>query len=113
MNLARAAEAIPAFRPPAGVTKVAVCAESGDLPNAWCPQTVDTWYIPGKSPIKVSQLHRAVAVDAGGRPTCDPAATARLEVHEFWSSDMLKLFREAGMPRRRPPALPDCSRARR
>jgi penicillin-binding protein 1C len=112
VNLARAGEPVPAAKPPAGVSRVAVCAESGDLPNAWCPQTVETWYIPGKSPIRVSQLHRAVAIDiATGRPACPPysADTTRFEVFEFWSSDMLKLFREAGMPRRTPPPLPDCA----
>ena len=85
-----------------------MCAASGDLPNAWCPQTVDTWYIPGKSPIRVSQLHRAVAIDVRhGRPACPPYApeTTRFEVFEFWPSDMLKLFREAGMPRRVPPRI--------
>jgi penicillin-binding protein 1C len=76
------------------------------------PQTVETWYIPGKSPIRVSQLHRAVGFDiATGRPGCPPYApeATRFEVFEFWSSDMLKLFREAGMPRRRPPAMPACA----
>src|SRR3981189_3552780 len=33
LNLARSKEALPAFAPPAGVSKVAVCAASGDLPN--------------------------------------------------------------------------------
>jgi penicillin-binding protein 1C len=37
--------------------------DSGELPNVDCPRTIDTWYIPGKSPIRVSQLHRAVALD--------------------------------------------------
>jgi penicillin-binding protein 1C len=32
-----------------------------------------------------------------------------MEVYEFWSSDMRKLFREAGMPRRMPPPLPACA----
>ena len=112
LNLARSREAVPRFAPPPGVTKVAVCAESGDLPNIYCPHTVDTWYIPGKSPIKVSQLHRAVAINIGtGRPACPPysAETTRFEVFEFWPSDMLKLFREAGMPRRAPPPLPNCA----
>ena len=46
-----------------------MCVDSGDLPNAHCPHTVETWYIPGKSPIRVSQLHRAVAIDGStGRP---------------------------------------------
>ncbi len=107
LNLARSTEAVPATAPPSGVSRVTVCAASGDLPNAWCPQTVETWYIPGKSPIRVSQLHRAVAVDARtGQPVCPPyppGTEARLEVYEYWPSDMLKLFREAGMPRRKPP----------
>jgi penicillin-binding protein 1C len=98
--------------PPPGVSKVSVCAESGDLPNRYCPQVVDTWYIPGKSPIRVSQLHRAVTIDIGtGRPACPPYApnATRQEVFEFWPSDMMKLFREAGMPRRKAPAIPDCA----
>ena len=112
LNLERAKEPAPLRTPPAGVSRVAVCAESGDLPNAWCPHTVDTWYIPGKSPIRVSDLHRAVAVNvATGRPACPPYSpeTTRFEVFEFWSSDMRKLFREAGVPRRAPPVLPACA----
>ena len=45
-----------------------------------------------------------------GRPACPPyPAGTRFEVFEFWSSDMLKLFRQAGMPRRTPPPLPPCA----
>jgi penicillin-binding protein 1C len=111
LNLARAGERVPPLTPPPGVRRVAVCSGSGDLPNADCPHTVDTWYIPGKSPIRVSQLHRAVAIDTvTGRPACPPyGPDTRFEVFEFWPSDMLKLFREAGMPRRTPPALPACA----
>jgi penicillin-binding protein 1C len=112
VNFARANIEPPAIQPPPGVSRVAVCAESGDLPNADCPHTVDTWYIPGKSPIRVSTLHRAVAIDTlTGRPACPPYSprSTRFEVYEFWSSDMLKLFREAGMPRRVPPPLPACA----
>ncbi len=112
LNFAHADEAAPELQPPAGVSKVAICAASGDLPNAWCPHTVETWYIPGKSPIKVSQLHRAVAINVEtGRPVCPPYSpeTTRFEVFEFWSSDMRKLFREAGIPRRVPPAQPSCT----
>ncbi len=112
LQLERPGEVIPRNDPPPGVSRVAVCAESGDLPNKYCPDTVETWYIPGKSPIKVSQLHRAVTLDIStGLPACppyDPDST-RQEVFEFWSSDMMKLFREAGMPRRKAPAIPDCA----
>jgi penicillin-binding protein 1C len=112
LNIVRGKESVAPFAPPPGVSRVTVCAASGDLPNRWCPRTVDTWYIPGKSPIRVSDLHRAVAIDVRtGHPACPPYSpdTTRFEVFEFWPSDMLKLFREAGMPRRMPPALPDCA----
>ncbi len=98
-------------QPPAGVQKVTVCSESGDLPNRECPQTVETWYIPGRSPIKVSQLHRAVTINiASGQPGCPPypEGTTRQEVFAFWPSDMMRLFREAGIPRRKAPVIPDC-----
>ena len=111
LNLARPDESVPQHVPPSGVSRVAVCAQSGDLPNVWCPQTVETWYLPGKSPIQVSTLHRAVAIDVeSGRAVCPPySSSTRFEVFEFWSSDMLRLFRQAGMPRRIPPPLPACA----
>ncbi|HEY1314053.1 MAG TPA: penicillin-binding protein 1C [Steroidobacteraceae bacterium] len=93
---------------PASVARIEVCAASGDLPNPACPQTVSTWYIPGKSPIRLSTLHRYVYFDAANHRVCGPGPEVRQEVYEFWTSDMLRLFREAGMPRRTPPADPDC-----
>jgi penicillin-binding protein 1C len=92
---------------PGGLAKVEVCAASGDLPNAWCPQTLPTWYIPGVSPIRVSTLHRPLMIDihSGQRacPPFDPAQT-REEVFEFWPDDVAALFKAAGLPRRTPPA---------
>jgi penicillin-binding protein 1C len=82
---------------------VSVCAASGDLPNADCPQTVATWFIPGKSPIRVSQVHRRIAVDTRtGRQACVPydARYVRSEVFELWPSDVMSLFARAGVPRR-------------
>jgi penicillin-binding protein 1C len=110
LNTARVQEEVASPPPPAGVARVTVCVGSGDLPNADCPRAVDTWYIPGKSPIRVSQLHRTIAIDGRtGQPTCPPySPTTRFESFEFWSSDMLALFRRAGMPRQSPPKLPSC-----
>lgn len=98
-------------RPPQGIKRVAVCAASGDLPNTWCPQTALTWYIPGKSPIRVSTLHRPVIINTStGQLACPPydPANTRQEIYEFWTSDMQRLFREAGMPRRAPPQSAGC-----
>jgi penicillin-binding protein 1C len=103
----------PAYRQPPRLERVDVCSASGDLPNAECPQTVSTWYVPGVSPIRVSQVHRRVWIDARtGEQACppyDPTHT-RSEVFEFWPTELLQLFAQAGMPRRRPPPAGDCQR---
>jgi penicillin-binding protein 1C len=89
---------------PANLARVQVCAASGDLPNAYCKDLASTWFIPGKSPIKVSTLHREVLIDqASGRAVCAPGPGVRSEVFEFWGTDMLQLFAQAGLPRRIPP----------
>ena len=94
---------------PAGVSRVEVCAASGDLPNDDCRDRVSTWFIPGVSPIKVSTLHRALWIDArSGRAACGPGPGVRREVFEAWGSDMLQVFAQAGMPRRLPPPAPRC-----
>lgn len=95
--------------PPFNVREIDVCAASGDLPNQDCPALVKTWFIPGKSPIKTSTLHRAVYFDIkSGAVVCKGSPDSRKEIYEFWSSDLYRLFLEAGMPRRRPPPLPSC-----
>ena len=99
----------PARAAPANLAKVQVCAASGDLPNDECKDLATTWFIPGKSPIKVSTLHRAVWVDdATGRAVCGARERAHREVFEHWGSDMLQVFAQAGMPRRVPPAAARC-----
>jgi len=103
----------PAFRQPMHLARIDVCTASGDLPNADCPQTSSTWYIPGTSPVRISQIHRRVFIDTRtGQQACppyDPALT-RSEVYEFWPTDLLQLFAQAGMPRRRPPPMATCQR---
>jgi penicillin-binding protein 1C len=99
------------LRPPPGVTRIAVCAASGDLPNAECPRTALTWFIPGKSPIRISELHRRVWIDTRtGAGACPPfdERYVRSEVYEFWPSDIERLFAEAGLPRRRAPLGAPC-----
>jgi penicillin-binding protein 1C len=96
-------------RPPENIREIDVCAASGDLPNEDCPALAKTWFIPGRSPIKTSQLHRAVYFDnKSGEVVCKDSPNSRKEVYEFWPSDLYDLFLEAGMPRRQPPPLPDC-----
>jgi penicillin-binding protein 1C len=104
----------PIRRPPANLKRVAICLASGELPNRWCPQQGETWFIPGKSPIRVSDVHRPVMIDdATGLPACPPYSGKRIhqEIYEFWSSDLQQVFAEAGIPRRKPPQNPDCANA--
>lgn len=108
---ASGAPAAPGWRAPPGLQSVEVCLASGDLPNADCPKLVSTWYIPGRSPFRVSDVHRRVRIDArDGRLACagTPAQQVREEVLEYWPSDLMQLFSAAGMPRRVPPAPGDC-----
>ena len=102
------------LRPAAGLSRVEVCLASGELPNRWCPQTGWTWFIPGKSPIRVSNVHRPVAIDeATGAPACPPYTGKRVreEIYEFWPSDLQQVFAQAGIPRRKPPQNAECINA--
>lgn len=101
----------PIHRMPPNLKRVAICLASGDLPNQWCPQRGTTWFIPGKSPIRVSQVHRPVVIDdATGKPACPPYDGKRthLEVYEFWPSELQQVFIQAGIPRRTPPRNDAC-----
>ncbi len=97
--------------PPQKLTRVDVCAATGDLPNAYCSNRVSSWFIPGKSPIRISSLHRRVLLDRHtGEAVCEEGPNTHWQVIEYWPSDMQKIFRDAGMSRREAPRLPDCAR---
>jgi penicillin-binding protein 1C len=103
---------VPHQPPPgANLKRVEFCALSGDLPNQFCTQHVEGWFIPGVSPIKTCDVHREVLVDlaSGLRvPIDDGTRQLKREVYEFWPGDFLTLFEQAGIPRRvSPPFLPD------
>jgi penicillin-binding protein 1C len=99
---------------PVDLKRVQICLASGELPNQWCPQRGWTWFIPGKSPIRVSNVHRPVVIDdATGLPACPPYVGKHThgEIYEFWSSDLQQVFAQAGIPRRKPPQNPECRNA--
>jgi penicillin-binding protein 1C len=104
----------PVRHMPANLKRVEICLASGELPNQWCPQKGWTWFIPGKSPIKLSNVHRPVVIDdATGQPACPPYAgkQTHVEVYEFWPSDLQQVFAQAGIPRRKPPQNLSCTGA--
>jgi penicillin-binding protein 1C len=95
--------------PPARLTQVEVCAASGDLPNVDCHQRVMTWFVPGKSPIRLSTLHRRVLLNRRtGEAVCEEGPDTQWQIVEYWPTDMQRLFRDAGMPRREAPREAAC-----
>lgn len=86
--------------------KIDVCALSGGLPGKYTPKIKETWFIPGKSPITVSTIHRAIPIDirTGLRACVHNPPHTRLEVFEFWPSDISRIFHEAGIYRPEPPS---------
>jgi len=91
--------------------KTEVCSVSGKLPGPACGCNVSTWFIPGRSPIQTCDIHRVVYIDTstGLRSCHEGAPGTRAAVYEFWPSDMLAIFRQAGIPRRVPPPYgPEC-----
>ncbi|WP_424410603.1 penicillin-binding protein 1C [Pasteurella sp. PK-2025] len=93
------------------IKEVLVCSADGQLPNQYCPHQVKTLFIPGKSPIKVSQLYRAFQVIKGTdmlacQPYHDTETTEK--IYEIWSSDFQQLFAQAGIIKRSPLTNPAC-----
>ena len=91
--------------------KVALCSRSGDLPNRYCPHTTQGWFIPGVSPVKLSDVHRAVpvALATGLRACSHTPPDTELKVFEFWPSDIQQAFSRAGVVLTQPPPFAaDC-----
>ncbi len=99
--------------PSLNLQRVPVCAVSGDLPGPDCPATKPAWFIPGRSPIRTCAIHRRITLNpATGRRACASSgetSNAQSAVYEFWPSDVLALFKLAGVPRATPPPFDaDC-----
>ena len=91
--------------------RIKVCALSGQLPGPYCDHFKETLFIPGKSPIATCSIHRGIQIDTrtGLRACPGDLASATTRTYEFWPSDLLKLFRSAGLERKMPPPLdPAC-----
>lgn len=95
----------------ANLKEVLVCQADGNLPNQYCPQQVKTWFIPGTSPIMVSQLHQAFTVLKNtDMLACQPYSHEKTEqkIYEMWSSDFQQLFAQAGIMKKSPIVNPAC-----
>lgn len=91
--------------------QIEVCKASGMLPTQYCVDREWSWFIPGKSPIKTDTIFREVAINSKtGLRTCHIDESTRFEIFEFWPSDLLKIFKRAGIQRHIPPFFEaDCA----
>ena len=87
------------------VKEVDICVPTGDLPNKYCKNIEKGYFIPGVSPIKVTDVFRAVPIDkkTGLRACFYDKETTEMKVYEFWSSDINKLFKKSGIQKVQPP----------
>jgi penicillin-binding protein 1C len=114
-RLAHDPQATPGNSSRLNIARADVCAVSGALPHAACPLKKHALLIPGVSPIDICSIHRFVAIDPQtGLRSCEGALnpTAIRKSYEFWPSDVLALFAQAGLSRRIPPSFTaGCSRS--
>jgi len=91
--------------------RLQVCATTGDLYEADCPAKTDSWFIPGVSPIRVTDIYRRIPVDidTGLRACWHRPGTTEMRLFEFWPSDYLRVFNRAGISLKTPPRFArDC-----
>lgn len=93
---------------PITISDVDVCSVSGALPNDYCPYLKQAGFIPGVSPIDSCDIHRQIYVDVrtGYRSDDADSPFTEAKIREFWSSDLIELYKSAGLPRIIPPLYP-------
>lgn len=98
-------------KPSLNLAKVEICRDTGDIANSYCKRTVTSYFIPGVSAIKVSNVSRLIPIDvkSGLRACRHTPPLTEMKSYNFWPSDVLRAYREAGISIRRPPAFKeDC-----
>jgi penicillin-binding protein 1C len=85
--------------------RLLICSASGDLYEKDCPSSQKAWFIPGVSPIKVSDIYRKIPINkkSGLRACWHKEGVSELKVFEFWPSDFLHIYNQAGISLKTPP----------
>ncbi|MBU0631460.1 penicillin-binding protein 1C [bacterium] len=87
------------------ISKVDICESTGALPSKLCPKVKKGWFIPGVSPITVSNVYREIPINikTGLRACKEVKGKTKMEVFEFWPSDIQEIFLMAGVKKKSPP----------
>ena len=87
--------------------RLQLCADTGDLYHALCPNKSEGWFIPGVSPIKLSNIYRQIPIDTktGKRACGHTPGITQLQTYAFWPSDFVEIFNRAGISLKAAPSL--------
>lgn len=100
------------YRANLNISEIEMCDDVGGLAGTYCPKIVKSYFIPGKSPIDISCVYRAIPIDnkTGLRACNANPDTTHMEIYEFWDAEYLDMFRRAGISKKTPPPfIPDCN----
>lgn len=88
------------------IAKRYACTDTGDIESPYCTNKAMAWVIPGVSPIKPSNIYRRVLVDRdSGKLACHfVGGKTDYRVMQFWPSDIIRLYADAGIEKPQPPA---------
>ncbi|MBV1911386.1 MAG: penicillin-binding protein 1C [Kangiellaceae bacterium] len=91
--------------------RLKVCSNTGDLYEKHCPSVKQSWFIPGVSPIKVSNIYRSIPINKkSGLRACWSSQNTEQEIFEFWPTELLQIYNKAGLSLKSPPAFEqDCT----
>ena len=87
------------------IEPVIVCRDTGDIAVDGCEDVTETYFIPGVTNIKLSNVSRLIPIDiATGLRACrhTPPSTV-MRRYNFWPSDVLQAYAAAGIGIKRPP----------
>ncbi|QDA59453.1 penicillin-binding protein 1C [Hymenobacter jejuensis] len=105
------------FQPPASLDFRLVCAETGQLPGANCPNQLIDYFLPGTSSTQRCEHQKEVLLSADGRyaycRACAPVAGFRRELYPNMLPEIVAYKETQGIPYRRlPPHNPECQLVR-
>lgn len=92
---------------PLNLALVDICKTTGMLPGKLCPNIEKSWFIPGISPIRESNIYRQIPINikTGERECFHIEGKSKMQTYEFWPSNLLRLFTMAGIKKQSVPPL--------
>ncbi len=94
------------------LSETEICLATGELASPDCEQTGKTYFIPGITRAPYGNITRKIPIDkASGKRACrHTPPTTELRAFQFWSSDIYRIYEQAGIALKRPPDfLHDCA----